>query len=152
MTNRNIISERRVILNTIYNWTFSHRNGRRAFSFACDINGNLILSKELDEKGYVDTIIHNIVKCIQREEPPFDTLIDEGICKREYMEVQPAVLKCYCGEEVELSSFTNTCTCGTDYNMSGQQLADRSQWGCETGETADEILSYDYKNKPEIDY
>lgn len=40
-----------------------------------------------------------------------------------------------CKTEFELSRFTNTCPdCGTDYNSSGQQLADRSVWGEETGE------------------
>lgn len=41
---------------------------------------------------------------------------------------------CSCGEEVELSSFTNTCDCGINYNFSGDMLADREQWGSETGE------------------
>ena len=46
----------------------------------------------------------------------------------------PATLKC-CDVWMELSRFTNTCSkCGTDYNSSGQQLADRSLWGEETGE------------------
>lgn len=33
--------------------------------------------------------------------------------------------------------------CNTDYNSSGQRLAPRSQWGWDTGETLDEILSAD---------
>lgn len=45
-----------------------------------------------------------------------------------------AVVKCECGEEVLCASFTNTCDCGADYNMSGQLLAPREQWGEETGE------------------
>lgn len=45
-----------------------------------------------------------------------------------------------CGERVCLDGFTNTCDCGADYNMSGQRLADRSQWGEETGETLADIL------------
>lgn len=50
-------------------------------------------------------------------------------------------LKCpYCGEEVELSRFTNTCQCGIEYNNFGQELAPREDWGWETGETAAEIL------------
>lgn len=34
---------------------------------------------------------------------------------------------------------TNTCECGADYNMSGQRLADRGQWGEETGEDSREV-------------
>jgi hypothetical protein len=44
-------------------------------------------------------------------------------------------LKCSCGTRVHLAGFTNTCDgCGRDYNQSGQLLADRAQWGEETGE------------------
>jgi hypothetical protein len=40
-----------------------------------------------------------------------------------------------CGNEMYLQDFTNTCdVCERDYNMSGQLLAPRSQWGEETGE------------------
>lgn len=43
-------------------------------------------------------------------------------------------IKC-CGEWIECRAFTNTCSvCGADFNMSGQRLAPRSQWGEETGE------------------
>ncbi len=52
-------------------------------------------------------------------------------------------VKC-CGEWLHCSGFTNTCgTCMSDYNMSGQQLAKRLQWGEETGESVDDILSVD---------
>jgi hypothetical protein len=51
-------------------------------------------------------------------------------------------IKCECGREIVCSAFTNTCSeCGRDYNWAGQRLAPRSQWGEETGETADEILA-----------
>jgi hypothetical protein len=40
------------------------------------------------------------------------------------------VARCRCGGEVHLSSNTNECSrCDKCYNMSGQQLAPRSQWG-----------------------
>jgi len=56
------------------------------------------------------------------------------------MSRDPVVVKC-CGHEIRCVAFTNTCSvCGADYNMSGQRLAPRSQWGEETGETAEEIL------------
>ena len=49
--------------------------------------------------------------------------------------VQERVGECECGEEIYLTRFTNTCyECGADYNMSGQRLAPREQWGEETGE------------------
>lgn len=54
--------------------------------------------------------------------------------------VVPGAVKCRCSREVELHDFTNTCECGADYNMSGQLLAPREQWGEECNETADDIL------------
>jgi hypothetical protein len=67
---------------------------------------------------------------------------DEGMRENTRRWVEASVGRCECGEEVSLGNFTNTCDCcGRDYNMSGQLLADRSQWGEETGESLDEILS-----------
>lgn len=45
-----------------------------------------------------------------------------------------------CGEILLCMTNTNTCDCGADYNMSGQILAPRSQWGEETGESVSDIL------------
>lgn len=44
------------------------------------------------------------------------------------------VVTCDCGQEVECLHFTNTCSCGADYNFNGERLAPRHQWGEETGE------------------
>ena len=52
----------------------------------------------------------------------------------------PAVLRCDCGRQVQLTGFTNTCACGADYNSCGQRLGPRSQWGEETGEQLSDIL------------
>ncbi len=58
-----------------------------------------------------------------------------------YRPVKRKLGRCECGHEVELLKFTNSCgECGRDYNISGVLLAPRSQWGEETGETADDIL------------
>jgi len=51
------------------------------------------------------------------------------------------VIKCQCGNTIHCVAFTNHCLkCGRDYNFSGQILAQRSQWGEETGETAADII------------
>jgi hypothetical protein len=64
--------------------------------------------------------------------------------KFEHYYTNPAVGECEdCGQDVVLHGFTNTCECGVDYNMSGQRLADRSQWGEETGESVSDILMAD---------
>ena len=55
--------------------------------------------------------------------------------------VEPAVMRCKCGHELNLESFTNTCEkCDRDYNDMGHLLAPRSQWGEETGESLSDIL------------
>jgi hypothetical protein len=51
--------------------------------------------------------------------------------------------KCVCGQQIDLSCFTNACSCGRDYNSGGQLLAHRSQWGAETGESVGDILMAD---------
>lgn len=51
------------------------------------------------------------------------------------------IIQCACGREVVCDSFTNTCDCDRDYNMSGQLLAPRSHWGEETGESVSDILA-----------
>ena len=55
--------------------------------------------------------------------------------------VSRAVIQCSCGEEVLCYGNTNTCECGRDYNMSGQLLAHRSQWGEETGESPSDVVN-----------
>ena len=53
------------------------------------------------------------------------------------------VIEC-CGHDLPCLRFTNTCPhCQRDYNMMGQVLAPRSQWGEETGESVADILSVD---------
>jgi len=82
----------------------------------------------------------------------------EIISRRKYDDVTgkriaDAVGRCnHCARHVTLSGFTNTCECGADYNMAGQRLAPRSQWGEETGETADDILRAEAAGFPDVDY
>jgi len=46
-----------------------------------------------------------------------------------------------CGVALICQYNTNTCSvCNTDYNMSGQKLAPREQWGEETGESPNDVL------------
>ncbi len=59
-------------------------------------------------------------------------------------------LVCQCKREVVCFGFTNTCVCGRDYNMSGQLLAPRSQWGAETGESVSDILRIDTMSTEEL--
>lgn len=100
------------------------------FCFDCDENG------KVDTGKLPPAALKNYLAV--SENRPGEILT---ICNRQ---VIPAVGECnQCGRHVELHGFTNTCECGTDYNMSGQELAPRSQWGEETGEHIFDILSAD---------
>lgn len=60
-------------------------------------------------------------------------LIQEAIFDETGRLLKDAVGLCeVCGSKVILDDFT--CSCGADYNNSGQRLAPREHWGEETGE------------------
>ena len=44
-------------------------------------------------------------------------------------EREVTVVKCDCGEKICCPEFTQTCSCGADYNMSGQRLAPKTKKG-----------------------
>lgn len=110
-----------------YSLCFRWRGGDpgHGFSFPCDENGNV------DEESLNLAARENLRKCRSGEHD----VVPEGVEAREWSYRHPRVGRCDCGEEVVLDQFTNTCYgCDADYNMSGQRLAPRSQWGEETGE------------------
>lgn len=93
------------------------------FAFPCNENGVLDSLPPAAKENFAFCLAHP------------EQLADLGIEKTEQAYTEPAIGLCNrCGREIALQGFTNTCDCGLDYNMSGQQLADRSQWGEETGE------------------
>lgn len=108
------------------------------FSFECDKDGAPQEYKDLKATNYAD--------CLNRR-----ITLSDGITyrvslpvieDRNYSYFDAAEGLCnHCGETVVLSGFTNTCDCGADYNMSGQELAPREQWGEETGESLSDILN-----------
>lgn len=126
-----IITRRNIVTEISYMRSFEWKDDPGAgFMFICDEHGHLS-AESLNPDAEA-----NLMKCLDGT----FAVIDCGVEKREFDRIIPAVGRCTCGQVVTLDSFTNTCTCGADYNMSGQQLADRSQWGEETGESLDEIL------------
>lgn len=106
-----------------FRWADSPSAG---FSFECDKDGKVDVAS-MAEAGRA-----NYTKCI---DGTYD-VVDEGVSERQWTYRHRAVIKCSACKngEVCLANFTNTCECGADYNMSGSRLADRSQWGEETGE------------------
>ena len=125
-----------------FNHFFERKDERGAgFMFSCDESGKPLLMNPDAERNYQE--------CLSGA----NGLIDHGVSCHEHSYVEPAVGECNdCGESVCLSGFTNTCECGADYNMSGQQLASRSQWGEETGESVSDILSVDSGRDSGWDY
>jgi hypothetical protein len=100
------------------------------FSFDLDNNDEIIVT---------DGNRENVARCLKDGGA---TLYDNGINVIEWEHVEPAVGRCSCGREVTLdtSPAGNDCGCGRIYNSSGQELAPRSQWGEETGETYADIV------------
>lgn len=129
----NIIKERKRIETSNNQVAFRWRDCPGAgFSFDADKDFN-VLTDRLHPLG-----LENYRKCID------GTHDVDGPFKETYRNayMEPADLLCDCGETVQLYGNTNTCPkCHRDYNMSGQLLAPRSQWGWDTGESLSEILS-----------
>jgi len=125
-----IISERQRHREIIYLQTFIIQGTGCGYSFDCDENG------EVDVEALNPDARINWLYCQSRQNKRGETIKPAGLRKSIHGWIEEAIGLCDdCGEEVELGGFTNTCeNCGTNYNFAGQRLADRSQWGVETGE------------------
>lgn len=127
-----------------YEW--AHLKGT-GFSFPCNEKGE-VFKEKLHPAARM-----NLFNCqqgfsISHNDAGRDVtypILDKGILEDVNRWTTPAVGECnHCGTHVTLAGFTNTCPkCHADYNMGGQELASRSQWGEETGESVSDILSVD---------
>lgn len=105
------------------------------YSFDCDKEGNIATLKLCKEA------LDNLEACRNGSLG----CVDGGVTEVAWSWTEPTVGICEeCGLDVEFDNFTNICECGADYNMSGQLLAPREQWGEETGEQLSDILAVDY--------
>lgn len=134
-----IIKEREYIERIEYTLYYEWKKTKGAgFLFDCDKEGTVILKTPEAQANYD--------KCVKGKL----AVTFKGIQKHNTSYWEDTVAKCICGEEIQLSRrFTSTCDeCDRDYNSSGQLLADRSQWGEETGESYSDIMGpgdgYDY--------
>lgn len=143
---------------------FTYGNQGGCFAFDCDKVGKVDETKlsPCALKNYTACMSGHVVASPRRQQRTFvrdgETMYEDAPgCDqeitytvdsdvRDYGKYQhnPGVGECdRCKRHVTLHGFTNTCECGADYNMSGQLLASRSQWGEETGESLSDILSVD---------
>ncbi len=131
-----IIQHGKHVTVTTYQRTFAYTSDLNAgFAFDSDMHGNVDVSKlyPCGRDNYNQVLTGTI---------DGKSVTDTGVREYTRTHYEYSVGKCKCGVHVQLDSFTNTCDgCGRDYNMSGQLLASRSQWGEETNESLADILS-----------
>jgi len=114
-----------------YARSFVYADDRGAgFSFPCTAAGKLINNKE---NPLSDGAKANYAACLTGKING-KAVLDRGIVKREHSYKEPAILHCLCGRNVTLFHDDVQCKCGRHFNIFGQELAPRSQWGEETGE------------------
>jgi hypothetical protein len=128
-----IVKERKRIKSVYYRRVFWNDQSLSGFSFDCDAKGNV------DTNKLAIVARQNFHKCLAGG---FPELTDRGAVRYKHVYTEPAVGLCdRCSQEVVLSGFTNTCECRADYNITGELLAPRSQWGEDTGESLADILN-----------
>jgi hypothetical protein len=109
-----------------------NKSGRVELSFGFECSETGVIKKQENQ-----TAINNLNRCLSGA----DGIVSMGIQQYVHTYRVSAVGECStCRRHVTLDGFTNSCECGADYNMSGQRLAPRSQWGEETGESESDIL------------
>lgn len=136
-----ILSNRHLVECSQYSRSFK-RIDSSGYGFDCDEDGNVYLDK-LSPEAY-----NNYLKCIFGED---SELKDCGVEAYYWQYWEPSIGECVCGCEVALIGFTNTCdNCERDYNMSGQELAPREQWGECEGDSLCDILNIDSVSTDEL--
>lgn len=102
-------------------YDFIHKPGC-SYSFPCDEDGTPLL----DQMGEA---LRDSLEYCQRMTALFKKPV---VLKQVSRWVEPAVLRCDCGEEVAVEpdpyGTVNCHACGRLYNSSGQRLNPRSQW------------------------
>lgn len=104
------------------------------YSFDCDEQGNI------DESKLAPEALPNLEMCRKGELKDGTKLQEPRVVSYTNRYTEPGSGTCACGRRVVLeSSWANLCTCGREYNGSGQLLAPREHWGEETGETVGDM-------------
>lgn len=118
------------------------------YSFPCNEHGMLLAHNEFSDELMTRLAMDNYKRMFNH--PDFTFV---GVIRLVDRWMEPRVGRCICGAEVVLNDFTNTCDeCWRDYNVSGQLLAPRSQWGEETGEHPADVARFSWYNLEDSDY
>jgi hypothetical protein len=135
-----IIKDREYATHISNHLRFSREDGS-GFSFDADKDGTVYLQygdwcekkwslrDPMPEDYDNDIALEHLALCIF--DPEFDEFVERGYVTNEHNYWEPAIGKCDCGREVTLDGDYGhgiDCECGRIYNMSGQELAPRSQW------------------------
>lgn len=117
-----IIRERQPVVYVEYTREFTDETNS-GYSFYCNANGELDMSK------MSEAAIKNFQRCLNGD---FPELTDRGIVRRELRTMEPAVMKCDCNTEFQLTNqYYGACSCPTCdqwYNLFGQKLNPPGLW------------------------
>lgn len=119
-----IISRSHVVETVVYCREYVNADGIGGYSFDCDANGIV------DKDSLAPEALENYLRC----ENGTDGIKFVEVAEYRNRYREPMVIKCYCGQELEVPEFTNKCDCGRFYNSFGQELCHPSNWGEDTGE------------------
>lgn len=111
-----------------YRLSFYPERHGSGWAFPCDEEGHVNVD-QLQPEGRA-----NYEMCMEK----YSDLSCVEVFRHSYWD--SGVMKCDCGQELFFRP-GGDCTCkhcGASYNSAGQRLAPRSQWGEETGETAED--------------
>lgn len=114
----------------VFDW-----EGERDFGFAfpCGEDGTVLPLNPVASENYLACLTGAV---------DGRRVVDRGVRRSVRRVTVPAVVECdACCRHLELWADPATCECGAEYNLAGQRLAPREQWGEETGETASDILT-----------
>jgi hypothetical protein len=92
------------------------------FSFPCDAHGKVLFDQIADNNH----ILWTLTQCLTGA-----YAVKPGeVRDHSYTYHDPGSIECLrCGHEVHMDAFTNSCSCGANYNPFGQLLAERTDWG-----------------------
>lgn len=116
-----IIKEREYIEKCDYSRDFTNKDfPDSGWTFPCEADGTL-------KSDLTATAIKNCKACFNNPD-----YIDEGVVKHEWGYYEPAILKCDCGEEIEMENqymgAFECPKCSQWYNIYGQHLNNPSTW------------------------